>query len=92
MSDDKPAPILRDVLAMERTALANERTLLAYVRTAVGLMAGGVGLTQFVPGVWAGLAGWGSVAVGVFFAVVGVWRFFHTRRQIAAEVTVVPTK
>ena len=47
---DRAHIILRDELAMDRTALANERTLLAYVRTSLALLLAGVSFVYFLAG------------------------------------------
>lgn len=40
--------ILRDHLALDRTALASERTFLSYVRTALGLFSSGIACVKFI--------------------------------------------
>lgn len=38
--------ILRDYLALDRTAMANQRTLLSYIRTVIMLFASGITLSK----------------------------------------------
>ncbi len=85
MSAPEKQIILRDVLAIDRTALANERTLLAYVRTAVGLGATGFGLLELVEAAWSFWVGWTLVALGLVFAVVGAVRFVQVRFRVTRE-------
>jgi putative membrane protein len=68
--------ILRDRLAIDRTALANERTLLAYLRTAMALLAGGGTLLRFFWGT-PGILALGSILalLGVAVAGLGTWRY-----------------
>lgn len=62
---DASSMILRDHLAVDRTAMANERTLLAYVRTMIGVIAvGGTILKLF--------EGWFYLMIGVMFIILGV--------------------
>ncbi len=44
--------VLRDHLAIDRTAMANERTFLAYVRTALALLVIGVTFPHFLNQWW----------------------------------------
>ena len=73
---------IRDRLARQRTELANERTLLSYIRTAMGFFIVGVPAVWWLelPGVQA--LGVVSLAVGVAFLGVGVWRFFTIKAWI----------
>jgi putative membrane protein len=75
----------RDRLAFVRTELANERTLLAWMRTALGLAGAGILVMKLSPspeGVRWGTAG---LALGFFFALVGMLRFVQVRRRIRAR-------
>ena len=86
MTDDSPRSdefILRDHLALDRTRLANERTLLAYLRTALMLLVAGATAVKFVgetPSVV--ISGWSFIALGLFVAVFGLWRFMAVRQAI----------
>ena len=80
MSDDPL--ILRDHLAIDRTALANERTLLAYVRTGVALAAAGFGLIHLTPTGWADKVGVLSIVAGVVVVALGLYRFAVVARRI----------
>jgi putative membrane protein len=77
-------PILRDLLAADRTRLANERTLLAYVRTAIGFVAGGVGLLYLLDVGAFEVTGWVLVAASVVTLVIGVTRYRSVARDLAA--------
>jgi len=76
--------ILRDELAIDRTAMANERTLLSYVRTALALVAAGAASIKLVAGLAAELLGWALIGLAVVIAGLGVWRFRRVARHIAA--------
>lgn len=56
--------ILRDHLALERTALANERTLLSYVRTMIGIIAVGGTLIKLFEDWQYIVLGWLCIALG----------------------------
>lgn len=73
---DPDRMVLRDHLALDRTALANERTLLAYVRTALALLAGGATLLRFFRGNHL-IESLGSLLLlfGVGIVALGLWRF-----------------
>lgn len=74
---------LRDRLAIDRTRLANERTLLSYLRTAFMLIiAGGTAIRMFGDSLFVVVSGWGLVAFGSFFLVLGAYRFVVARRAI----------
>ena len=74
--------LVRDRLARHRTELANERTLLSYIRTAMGFFIVGIPAVWWLelPGVQA--LGVVSLAAGVAFLGVGVWRFFTIKAGI----------
>ncbi|MGD2081537.1 MAG: DUF202 domain-containing protein [Chromatiales bacterium] len=78
-------PILRDVLAIDRTRLANERTLLAWLRTALMLLVSGVTLLKLFEGVRA-MEITGAVLIPLAFltAAIGLRRYVQTRRLIEA--------
>ncbi len=69
--------ILRDLLAVDRTALAIERTLLAYVRTALSLIVVGVSAIKFFASPWFEVLGWAFVVSGV---ITGVWGWVRCER------------
>ncbi|HOF56261.1 MAG TPA: DUF202 domain-containing protein [Prolixibacteraceae bacterium] len=82
--ENREAIILRDYLAIERTHLANERTLMAYIRTALYLILAGIAFIQ-VQGlgnlIWLGIA---SLAAGLVFFLVGIYRYFLIARRLKA--------
>ena len=75
-------PILRDWLAVDRTALANERTLLAYIRTSLALAILGGSLLKFFDSLSAELAGAFFLIVGAATAVLGCARFVAMQRRL----------
>ena len=75
--------ILRDVLAIERTALANERTLLSYLRTGMALLIAGVtGSHYFSEERWVVLSIIGAAA-GVAIVILGIIRFLVVWKRLA---------
>jgi putative membrane protein len=78
--------ILRDRLALDRTHLANERTLLAYIRTAFMLIvAGGTAIKALPDDRLVVMTGWMLLALGLFVAVLGAWRFRTIRRRVQCD-------
>jgi putative membrane protein len=77
--------ILRDHLAVERTALANERTLLAYLRTAVSVFALGIAFLKIplFESLLFLVMGWILVPASVVVLLIGVWRYKATNGRIA---------
>jgi len=84
--DTAPAEpaILRDRLALDRTALANERTLLAYVRTALTLLVVGLSFIELpvFQSPWFAVQGWTFVPLGVIAFGIGAFRFWKVRQDI----------
>ena len=74
--------ILRDYLAVDRTALANERTLLAYLRTFIGAFSAGIAMVNFLESRLTTIMGIALVAVSPFILVIGIVRFFQVTRKI----------
>jgi putative membrane protein len=67
--------ILRDHLAIERTALANERTLLSYVRTTLAMMTVGGTLIKFFDETLLVVSGWMLLLFALAIALVGFMRY-----------------
>ncbi len=67
--------ILRDHLALERTAMANERTLLAYVRTMIGVMAVGGTFLKLFEGWFFIISGWFLISLGGLILILGFVRY-----------------
>lgn len=76
-------PLLRDRLAVQRTALANERTFLAYGRTGIMLVSTGAVVLKVYPGSgpMLGLGGL-LIAAGVGTVLLGGSRFFRVQRSL----------
>ncbi|NQU39611.1 MAG: DUF202 domain-containing protein [Lentisphaerae bacterium] len=75
--------ILRDHLAIDRTALANERTLLAYGRTSLALILTGAGVIRFFGNsVSVTLLAWGLILLGIAVALIGGYRSATMARNI----------
>jgi putative membrane protein len=84
--------ILRDHLALDRTRLANERTLLAYIRTAFMLLvAGATALKLFAETPAVVVTAWFFIAMGLFVAGFGIWRFGNMRRTINGRANQLPS-
>jgi len=80
---DKENLILRDKLAIDRTALANERTLLAYLRSAVVLVIAGASIMHFSGRHWFWTVGLICIPTGIVAGIVGLARFRKMARSIA---------
>jgi putative membrane protein len=76
--------ILRDELAIDRTALANERTLLAYLRSAIALVIAGVSIIHFSEQSWFWVVGLTCIPIGIATGILGLVRFRRMRRSIDA--------
>lgn len=74
--------IIRDHLAVDRTALANERTFLAYIRTAIAAGATGFGLIKLFTSLSTTIIGWIIIFLGIIVLIIGIIRFFQFRRKI----------
>jgi putative membrane protein len=72
--------ILRDHLAIDRTALANERTLLAYIRTALAISIAGASLIHFFDSALTTILGIALIPIGVITLLIGIFR--HRKYQI----------
>ena len=66
--------ILRDHLAVDRTALANERTFLAYIRTALTLTVAGISFIKFFGSLLIAIVGWSFVVASVPVMGFGIYR------------------
>ena len=67
--------ILRDHLAIDRTALANERTFLAYIRTALAFVLAGASALHFIDSIFATVFGWVFMFCGVLIFFFGFRRY-----------------
>jgi putative membrane protein len=75
--------ILRDKLALDRTALANERTLLAYLRSGVALLIAGASIMHFSQEGWFWLIGIACIPTGIITGIVGAVRYRKMDRSIS---------
>lgn len=81
---DPEEMIIRDYLAVDRTAQANERTFLAYIRTALAFGAGGIGLIKlFEESIAIIVTGWLLISLGLIVIIFGIIRFIKFRRAIS---------
>ncbi|OLR89434.1 YidH family protein [Actinokineospora bangkokensis] len=68
-----------------RFSLANERTFLSWIRTSLALLAGGVAVSQYLPGVPAGLrlaVALLLIALGVVLAALSLARWRRVERAM----------
>lgn len=64
--------------------MAAERTLLAYIRTALGFGAVGITMLKFLgETLLFKILGWVFLPLGLIITVIGIWRYFQSRRLIA---------
>lgn len=80
---DSSKLVLRDQLALDRTALANERTLLAYLRSGIALLIAGATILHFSQEGWFRLVGIASIPLGIITGIVGVARYRNMNRSIS---------
>jgi putative membrane protein len=80
---DSSKLILRDKLALDRTALANERTLLAYLRSGVALLIAGTSIMNFSQEDWFRLVGIACIPIGIITGIIGVVRYRKMNRSIS---------
>ena len=81
---DPEEMIIRDYLAVDRTAQAIERTFLAYIRTALAFGAGGIGLIKlFGESIPIIVTGWILITLGIIVLVFGIIRFIQFRKTIS---------
>lgn len=71
-----------DLLALERTKLANERTSLAYFRTCVVFLGSGLAILKIDMFNKLNMLGYFFMIMAAFILVVGIARFFYTKRTI----------
>jgi putative membrane protein len=82
-SVDSSKLILRDKLALDRTALANERTLLAYLRSSVALLIAGASIMHFSQEGWFRLVGIACIPTGIITGIVGAVRYRKMDKSIS---------
>ena len=74
--------ILRERLAIERTAMAIDTTLLAFIRTALYFSIGGMSLNSLIKvsyGLWFEIAFWVMAAV---ILIIGIFKFFKQKKSL----------
>lgn len=76
--------ILRDHLAIERTALANERTLLAYMRTVIGSVAVGATFLKIFHDPFLHIMGWFFILFSLPLFVTGFLRYARIEILLSA--------
>jgi putative membrane protein len=75
-------PLVRDVMAIERTTMANDRTFLAFWRTALTMFIAGLTFTQFFAGTVFQVIGWIFVPTGVAVFIHGVRVYRRMNKRI----------
>lgn len=58
-------PLIRDIMAIERTIMANERTFLSFWRTALTMFIAGLTFLQFFRGTVFQIIGWIFIPTGI---------------------------
>ena len=74
--------ILRERLALERTAMGNDRTLLAFVRTSLYFSIAGMSVNSLIKvsyGLWLEIAFW---IVALVILITGVIKFRKQKRSL----------
>jgi len=75
-----------DLLALARTKLANERTFLAYFRTFVVFLGSGMAILKIELFDTVSIVGYFFIAMAFLILIVGMVRFYYTKRQIEKMV------
>lgn len=74
--------ILRERLAIERTAMGNDRTLLAFIRTALYFSIAGLSVNSLLKisyGVWIEIAFWG---IAFFIFIIGIIKYSKQKKSL----------
>lgn len=82
-SFSKEELILRDHLAIDRTAMANEVSFLAYIRTSLTILVGGVTLIHFFSNYLFHILGWVAIEISVITIIIGFFRFKQMSKLIS---------
>jgi putative membrane protein len=82
--------ILRDYLAIERTRMANERTLLSFLRTGLYLIMTGFSMLELEALREISWVGYLALAGSAVSFVLGLSRFYWTKRRIKASYAKAP--
>jgi len=86
MSNNQPSPILRDLLALDRTHLANERTALSFMRTALYMVVTGFAIINFYPDqASAHYTAYALFALGLVIFILGILRYFQMKAKILSH-------
>jgi len=75
-------PIVRDVMAIERTVLANDLTFLAFWRTALAMFVTGLAFNQFFADTVFQIIGWIFMPTGIAVFIQGVRVYRRMNRLI----------
>jgi putative membrane protein len=82
-------PLVRDVMAIERTIMANERTFLSFWRTALTLIIAGITFVHYFKGTLYDIIGYIFIPTGLVVFLQGVRVYWRMRQVIRrAEQTV----
>lgn len=73
--------ILKDGLALDRTAAANKRTLYAFMRTTLDFAVSGLVFTHFFGYTWIMVTGWIFLMIAVALGSYGVIRYYHVKQH-----------
>lgn len=85
--------ILRDILAVERTALSNERTFYSAVRTGLTFFIAGITIIKFVGEVsLLQMSGWFFILAAFIIMIVAFLRLFLSVRKIQKGLGYLPDR
>ena len=76
-------PVVRDLLAIDRTHLANERTMLSFLRTALYMIVTGLAIINFYPErLIAFISACFLFGIGVVVMITGLAHYFVMKSKI----------
>lgn len=82
-TNNKPQPLVRDLLALDRTHLANERTALSFMRTALYMVVTGFAIINFYPDKLSShYTAYALFALGLVIFFLGIFRYFQMKAKI----------
>jgi putative membrane protein len=74
--------ILRERLALQRTAMSNDTTLLSFIRTALYFSVAGLSVNTLLKvsyGVWIEIV---FFSASLFILMVGIWKYIRQKRSL----------
>lgn len=77
--------VLREHLALQRTALANQSTFLSFLRTSMYFLVAGVSMNNLLSISWGEWIEVSFIVVAVFLLTIGVINYRYNAKRIASS-------